>query len=114
MQIQNSMMQQKLSTVNNNQAENQAQRLSRIRDDKKLKEACSEFESLFLNQMFKQMRKTVKFGKESLIDGGMAENIFKDMLFEKYSQNAAKTHSIGIGKIAYDFLKENSTPGAIK
>ena len=41
----------------------------------KLKNACSEFESIFMHQMLKEMRKTVD-PKNSLVYGGQAEEIF--------------------------------------
>ena len=52
--------------------------------DDQLKETCHEFESLLLEQMLKSMRKTVN--KTGLIKGGMAEDIFEDMLYEKYAE----------------------------
>lgn len=76
--------------------------------DQKLMDVCNDFESIFLNQMFKQMRKNTKFGKP-LIDGGMGEEIFKDMLYSEYSKEAAKTNSIGIAKMVYDYLSESQS-----
>ena len=38
-----------------------------------------EFEALFIKQMLDVMRKTVK--KEGLLNGGMSEEIFEDMLY---------------------------------
>ena len=40
-------------------------------EEKRLEKACSEFESLFMNLVMKQMRKTVV--KSGFIDGGMGE-----------------------------------------
>lgn len=70
-------------------------------DEAKLKQACSEFESIFIQQIFKEMRKTKI---STMTDGGMGEEIFKDMLYEEYSKMAAEKSSIGLAKIAYDYL----------
>ena len=49
-----------------------------------LYKACVDFESLFIKQMLDVMRKSVK--KEGLLDGGMSEEIFTDMLYDEYAK----------------------------
>lgn len=56
----------------------------RSSNDRRLKEACSDFEAIFIKQMLDSMRKTVS--KSGLMGGGMAEDIFEDMLYEKYAE----------------------------
>lgn len=74
----------------------------------KLKNACSEFESIFMHQMLKEMRKTVD--KNSMIHGGQAEEIFSDML----DQERAKSMKIGLGDMLFRQLSKpilnSSTP----
>ncbi|MBU1106322.1 MAG: rod-binding protein [Candidatus Riflebacteria bacterium] len=70
----------------------------------KLKNACSDFESIFMHQMLKEMRKTVN--KTGMINGGQAEEIFADML----DQERAKTMSIGLGDILYMQLSRGIVP----
>ena len=72
-------------------------------NDKKLKKACSEFEAIFIKQMLDSMRKTVS--KSGLINGGMAEDIFEDMLYDKYAEKMSKTGNFGIKDILYKQLK---------
>ncbi|HOJ49410.1 MAG TPA: rod-binding protein [Spirochaetota bacterium] len=80
----------------------------KINEDYKLKEVCSEFESIFVNQIFKQMRTSLKsINPKPLMDGGFAEDVFKDMLYEEYSKLASKYNSIGIADIVYNYLKGN-------
>ncbi|HCL57365.1 MAG TPA: hypothetical protein DHW82_10215 [Spirochaetia bacterium] len=77
------------------------------KDQNKLKDVCSEFEAVFLDQVFKEMRKSVKMGNKSpLIDGGMGEDIFKDMLYSEYTKVSAKNNSIGIRDMIYNFITE--------
>jgi len=78
-------------------------------DENKLKQACNEFEAIFIQQIFKEMRKTKI---SSMMDGGMGEDIFKDMLYDEYSKMAADKSSIGLSQIAYDYLCGQN--GAVK
>ncbi len=73
-------------------------------DDKKLKEVSQEFESLFLNQLFKEMRKTIP--KDDWLDGGLKQEIFEDMLYNEYSNNISKVGGIGLGNLVYKYLKQ--------
>lgn len=72
------------------------------KNNKKLKEACSEFEAIFIKQMLDSMRKTVS--KSGLLDGGMGEEIFEDMLYDKYAEKMSKTANFGLKDILYKQL----------
>jgi flagellar protein FlgJ len=72
----------------------------------KLKKACSDFESIFMHQMLKEMRKTVK--KTGMVHGGQAEEIFADML----DQERAKTMGIGLGDLLFMQLSRSIVPPA--
>ncbi len=72
------------------------------RNKAKLKKACSDFEAIFIKQMLDSMRKTVN--KSGLLDGGMAENIFEDMLYDKYAHKMSETAHFGIKDILYKQL----------
>ncbi len=65
-----------------------------------LYKACVDFESLFIKQMLDVMRKTVK--KEGLMDGGMSEEIFTDMLYDEYSKKMAETSQFGLARMIYE------------
>lgn len=65
----------------------------------KLYEACVEFEALFIKQMLSAMRKSVQ--KAGLLDGGMAEDIFEDMLYDEYSKSMARTAGFGLADTVY-------------
>ncbi|MBN2735532.1 MAG: rod-binding protein [Spirochaetales bacterium] len=68
----------------------------------KLHKACTEFESLLIKQMLDVMRKTVH--KTGLTDGGYAEEIFEDMLYEKYAMRMAEHGNLGLAQKVYDQL----------
>ena len=75
--------------------------------DDQLKETCREFESLLLEQMLKSMRKTVN--KTGLIKGGMAEDIFEDMLYEKYAEKMSNSANLGLSDMLYRQLAQKHT-----
>ncbi len=71
--------------------------------DDKLMAVCQEFESLLVNQMYKVMRQTIHKDK-SFLYGGMAEDIFSDMLYEKYSMKTVQSANFGLAKQIYEQL----------
>ncbi|TGL62702.1 cell division protein [Leptospira ognonensis] len=66
---------------------------------KKLFDASVEFESVFVKMMLKEMKNSVH--KEKLIDGGYAEEIFEDMLYDEYSKDISKNESLGMAEQIY-------------
>ncbi|AXR61024.1 rod-binding protein [Leptospira mayottensis] len=75
---------------------------------KKLYSASVEFESIFVKMMLTEMKKTVE--KSGLIDGGHAEAIFEDMLYDEYSKNLSANSSLGLAEQIYQSLSFNLTP----
>jgi flagellar protein FlgJ len=74
---------------------------SKKKELEKLREVCSDFESIFMQQMLKEMRKTVD--KTSLTHGGQAEEIFSDML----DSERAKDMKVGLGDMLFSQLSKN-------
>jgi len=66
---------------------------------KKLFDASVEFESVFVKMMLKEMKNSIH--KEKLIDGGYAEEIFEDMLYDEYSKDISKNESLGMAETIY-------------
>ena len=69
------------------------------KDDKKLKETCQEFESLFVSMMMKEMRKTVPDG--GLLSSSFATDTYQDMFDEEISKAASRGNGIGIADAMY-------------
>ena len=70
----------------------------------KLHETAQQMESLFVNMLFTEMRKTTS--QESLTGkASQAEQTFQSMLDEKYSEDLAKTGSLGLGKMIEQQLR---------
>jgi flagellar protein FlgJ len=80
---------------------------SQIDRSSKLYKVSQEFEAIFIKQMLNVMRKSVN--KTGLMDGGMAEEIFEDMLYDEYAQKMAESGSFGIAEMIYRQLNHNGT-----
>ena len=55
--------------------------------------------------MLSQMKKSVE--KSGMIDGGHAEEIFEDMLYDEYAKNISKNESLGIAEEIYKSLSKS-------
>ena len=73
------------------------------REQKKLWDACVEMESLLVGRMMKEMRKSVE--KTGWINGGHAEEIFEDMLYDEYSLDISRNSNLGLAKMLYEDMK---------
>ncbi len=70
-----------------------------------LRKAVADFEALFINQMLKTMRETVKKG--DLFHGGSGEEIYTSLLDAELSKAMAQAGGIGLGDILLrDFTRE--------
>ena len=73
------------------------------KQEKRLWDACIEMESLLVGKMLKEMRKTVH--KSGWLNGGFAEEIFEDMLYDEYAMSLSRNSNLGMAKMLYDELK---------
>ncbi len=72
------------------------------KDEKTLRKACGDFEAVFVNMLLQQMKNSIP--KSEVLPEGSAGEMFKDMLYEKYSEEAVKTGSIGLADMMYKQL----------
>lgn len=70
---------------------------------KKLYEAAREFESFFVEKMFKEMKKNVP--KNELFHGGMAEEVFDDMLLSERVKGMSNSTEFGLAEMMYRQLQ---------
>ena len=76
-------------------------------NDNKLKNACKEFESIFITYLLKSMEKTIENG--SLLGNSNENKIMKAMHYEKLGVEIARGNGIGLGKMLFEKLKEEKT-----
>ncbi|MFP4363294.1 MAG: rod-binding protein [Spirochaetia bacterium] len=67
-----------------------------------LMNACEQFESIFIKQMLDSMRDTVP--ETGMMDGGMGEDVFEDMLYDEYAQSMTQNGRLGLARQLYDQL----------
>ena len=72
-------------------------------NDLRLKKACSDFESLFIYQLFQEMRKTVS--KSGFISEGQSGPMVNSMLDMELSKEMAEHKGIGLAPVLYNQLK---------
>jgi len=67
-----------------------------------LRESCREFEAIFVNEMFKAMRKTVP--DDPLVPRGMAIDTYQEMLDMEVAHHVSAGQGLGIGEAMYQQL----------
>ena len=72
--------------------------------DKKLKEACKQFESIFTYEMLKSMRSSIQ--KCDLFSGGQAEEVYQSLLDQELSKKMAGNGSNSIADLLYQQFKQ--------
>ena len=87
----------------------QTQRVENIKpeteEDKKLKDVCNDFESIFVNMMLKTMRGTVDDG-ESLIPKSAGTKMFEEMRDQELASKLSKEGSgFGLSDLLYKQMK---------
>lgn len=77
-------------------------------DQTALKKACQDFETIFVQMMFKNMRSTVP--QDGLLEKSQAESIFEGMLDEEFSKKVAGAGGMGIGDLLFNQLQKKYGP----
>jgi len=75
-------------------------------ENKELMEACQQFESLFLNILLKQMRKTVP--DSGFVPRSMERDIYESMFDEIIAQKTASNDGFGLAEMVYRQLVQKS------
>lgn len=73
--------------------------------EKKLYDSCIEMESFLWKNVLNSMKSTIN--KFKLIDGGLSEEIFTDMLYDEYSMMCAKSSSTNLASIMFEQLSRS-------
>ena len=88
-----------------NQEQQRLDRLQSVQlsDEQKLREAASDFEAIFAQQMLKSMRDATL--KSDLIKVSEGERVFQEMLDQHRSEQLADSGSLGLGEMIYKQLR---------
>ncbi len=69
-------------------------------DEGRLKKACTDFESLFINRIIESMRKAVP--ESGFLGGGPDKEVFQSLFDQELSRSIASAGGIGLGKMIYE------------
>ena len=69
----------------------------------KLKNACSDFESIFINYMLKSMRTAIS--EDGIFENNNESRIIRSMFDENLAATMAKGGGMGLGKMLFNSFK---------
>ena len=83
-----------------------------VDDDKRLKDACRDFEGILIFQMLKSMRKTLS--NDDIFGKGMGKDIYQSMYDQALSEMVARgENNLGIGDALYQELVKHQKPQSL-
>ena len=86
------------------QAANQAPKVSKGQDQEGLKDATQQFEAIFIQQMYKEMRNSVP--DDGLIPRGNADDVYAQMLDLEAAKITAQQGGIGLADLMMEQLSK--------
>ncbi len=73
-----------------------------------LLDACKQFEAYFLEQVFKEMQKTVDCFKDESSDAdNNLVSYFKDETIQQLAETSTETQGLGLAQTLYEQMKRN-------
>lgn len=91
--------------VEDNAFEKMFEQAKESKDEEKLKDACRQFESVFMNMLMKNMRNTIH--EDGIMKKSHAREMFEGMLDEKIAEESSKGEGMGLAKQMYKQLSKN-------
>lgn len=80
----------------------------RAREEAKLKDACQQFEQMYLTQMFAEMRKASKIGgEEGLFGKSQSEEMFTGMLDQERAKSWSQEGGVGLANLLFQQMRKN-------
>ena len=76
-------------------------------DDEQLMDACKQFESYFVEQMFKEMQKTVPETDYSFQSTGTMVDYYKDNMLQELASISTESGGLGLAQMLYEQMKRN-------
>ena len=80
--------------------------LSKATDDE-LMDACKQFESYFLEQMFKEMMKTIPESEDTSSSNSQLMDYYKDEMVQQIASDSTEQNSLGLAQMLYEQMKRN-------
>ena len=74
--------------------------------DDELMDACKQFEAYFLEQVFKEMMKTIPKDEESTSNSNLTD-YFEDQMIQAIASDSTEQNSLGLAQTLYEQMKRN-------
>lgn len=96
--------------------QNKLENSSAAADDAELKEACKEFESYFVEQVFDAMLKTTKIFSDEDENGYASKMVdyFKDFAVQELCDRVTEGQGLGLANTLYEQMKRNYGIGVVQ
>ncbi len=75
--------------------------------DDELMDACKQFEAYFLEQMFKEMMKTVPKNEDMSASTSTLMDYYTDEMMQKLAADSTENNSLGLAQTLYEQMKRN-------
>ena len=75
--------------------------------DDELMDACKQFESYFLEQMFKEMMKTIPESEDTSSSNSQLMDFYKDEMVQQIASDSTEQNSLGLAQMLYEQMKRN-------
>ena len=75
--------------------------------DEELLDVCKQFEAYFMEQVFKQMEKTIIKDEASSGSSTALVDYFKDSALQELTKTSTETQGLGIAQMLYEQMKRN-------
>ena len=75
--------------------------------DEELMDACKQFEAYFLEQMFKEMVKTIPKDENTSGSTSSLLDYYKDEMIKNISSESTEQNSLGLAQMLYEQMKRN-------
>ncbi len=72
-----------------------------------LMDVCKQFEAYFLEQMFKEMVKTIPTSEESSGSTSSMMDYYKDMMIQNVASTATEQSGLGLAQMLYEQMRRN-------
>ncbi|MBQ7919060.1 MAG: rod-binding protein [Lachnospiraceae bacterium] len=75
--------------------------------DEELMDACKQFESYFVEQMFKEMWKTIPESEYSSGSTNSMVSFYKDEMIKTIAEDSTEQNGLGLAQMLYEQMKRN-------
>lgn len=75
--------------------------------DEELMDACKQFEAYFLEQMFKEMMKTIPESDTTSSYSSNLMDYYKDTMVQEIASSSTEQSSLGLAQTLYEQMKRN-------